>query len=84
MAIEVPTVNFVVFPVVQTLTSRPLRNALYEYYCYVNDTIVSTTSSISQVHPDEMMELPQFQNAKKSTSKNLSRDSVRGAISSAC
>ena len=84
MEIEVPTVNFVVFPVVQTLTSRPLRNALYESYCYINNTVVNSASSISQVCPDEMMELPQFQSAKKSTSKNLSRDSVQGAIRSVC
>ena len=57
-----PTVNFVVFPVVQTMTSRPLRNALYESYCYVNDTVANSASSIV----DEM-ELPQFQ----PTGKNL-------------
>ena len=61
MAIEVPTVNFVVFPVVQTLTSRPLRNALYESYCYINNTVVNSASSISQVCPEDIMELPQFQ-----------------------
>ena len=39
-----PTVNFVVFPVVQTLTSRPLRSALYRSYCYVNETVANSVS----------------------------------------
>ena len=44
--------NFVVFPVVQTLTSRPLRSALYRSYCYVNETVANSVSGGTPANED--------------------------------
>ena len=44
--------NFVVFPVVQTLTSRPLRSALYQSYCYVNETVANSVSGGTPANED--------------------------------
>ena len=80
---EVPTVNFVLFPVVQTLTSRPLRNALYQSYCYVNETVANSVSggTPAAAAEDGLEMLPQKGLA---AGKNLARDSVRDAIRSIC
>ena len=60
--IQVPTVNFVIFPIVQTMTSDPLRKALYESYCYaVNNT--ASQCSILECNPNEF-ELPQLEGAR--------------------
>ena len=79
--------NFVVFPVVQTLTSRPLRSALYQSYCYVNETVANSVSGGTPANEDLEM-LPQFQSTEKGSAaaagKNLAKESVRDAIRSIC